>query len=101
MSMLQALLAATGRGRRVPRSGFARLTTKNGPRDFYKGKGAAAPGHHTRKGGYTMLSWKLPKYMVPDLTGFEASARAPPAAPPVHTAPSRAWLRRCLTSSPP
>mmetsp|Transcript_27766 Transcript_27766/g.49591 ORF Transcript_27766/g.49591 Transcript_27766/m.49591 type:complete len:93 (+) Transcript_27766:179-457(+) len=71
MSMLSALLAATARGRRVPRNGFNRLTTKNGPRDYYKGKGAQAPGFHTRKGGYKMLSWKMPKYMVPDLRGFE------------------------------
>jgi hypothetical protein len=48
--MLSALLAATARGRRVPRNGFNRLTTKNGPRDYYKGKGAQPPGFHTRKG---------------------------------------------------
>uniref|UniRef100_A0A061QPF9 Large subunit ribosomal protein L41, mitochondrial n=2 Tax=Tetraselmis sp. GSL018 TaxID=582737 RepID=A0A061QPF9_9CHLO len=71
MAFVQALLSAAARGRRVPRSGFSRLTTKNGPRNYYKGKGAIAPGFHTRKGGYKMLSWKLPKYIIPDLSGFE------------------------------
>mmetsp|Transcript_13478 Transcript_13478/g.34962 ORF Transcript_13478/g.34962 Transcript_13478/m.34962 type:complete len:92 (-) Transcript_13478:34-309(-) len=91
MAVLEKLMAATARARRVPRTGFERLTPKNGPRDFYKGKGAAAPGHHTRKGGYTMLSWKLPKYMVPDLTGFELKPYVDPSAvrPNAKTPPAK------------
>lgn len=50
MSVLGALAAALGRGRRVPRLGFTRLTTKQGPRTYYKGKGAAPTGEHTSKG---------------------------------------------------
>jgi hypothetical protein len=50
MSVLGALAAALVRGRRVPRTGFTRLTTKQGPRGYYKGKGAAATGKHTSKG---------------------------------------------------
>jgi large subunit ribosomal protein L41 len=50
MSVLGALAAAMGRGRRVPRVGFVRLTTKQGPRGYYKGKGVAATGTHTSKG---------------------------------------------------
>lgn len=50
MSVLGALAAVLTRGRRVPRTGFTRLTTKQGPRGYYKGKGAAATGKHTSKG---------------------------------------------------
>ncbi len=50
MSVLGTLAAALGRARRVPRVGFTRLTTKQGPRGYYKGKGAAPTGHHTNKG---------------------------------------------------
>lgn len=50
MSVLGALAAALGRARRVPRVGFTRLTSKQGPRTYYKGKGAASTGHHTSKG---------------------------------------------------
>ncbi|PRW44460.1 39S ribosomal L41- mitochondrial-like [Chlorella sorokiniana] len=71
MSVLGALAAALGRGRRVPRVGFTRLTTKQGPRTYYKGKGAASTGHHTSKGGYTVAEHKLPRYIVPDLSGFK------------------------------
>ncbi|KAI3428746.1 hypothetical protein D9Q98_007569 [Chlorella vulgaris] len=60
-----------GRGRRVPRVGFVRLTTKQGPRGYYKGKGVAATGTHTSKGGYTQLESKQPQFVVPDLTGFK------------------------------
>lgn len=50
MGVLGALAAALGRGRRVPRVGFTRLTSKQGPRGYYKGKGAASTGQHTSKG---------------------------------------------------
>ena len=48
--MLGMLAAAVGRSRRVPRKGFKQLTSKQGPRNFYKGKGAAPTGVHTNKG---------------------------------------------------
>ena len=66
------------------------MSSKRGNKNHYKGKGASATGHHTRKGGYRLLAWKLPDYVVPDLAGFEvrrrrarraARARAPHAAP--------------------
>lgn len=71
MSVMGALAAALGRARRVPRAGFTRLTTKQGPRGYYKGKGAAPTGHHTSKGGYAIRAERLPQYIVPDLTGFK------------------------------
>lgn len=36
------------------------------------------PRSPTWAGGYKMLSWKLPKYIVPDLTGFEVGSQALP-----------------------
>lgn len=39
----------------MPRKGWTRLTTKIGPREYYKGKGVKAPGHHTSKGGAPSL----------------------------------------------
>ena len=65
------ILAAFARARRVPRRGFNILNTKRAPRGFYKGKGAQATGHHTKMGRYRILQDKLPKYVVPDLTGFK------------------------------
>ena len=50
MSVLGAFAAALGRSRRVPRKGFTLLTSKQGPKNFYKGKGAASTGKHTSKG---------------------------------------------------
>ncbi|KAK9823882.1 hypothetical protein WJX72_006162 [[Myrmecia] bisecta] len=69
--MLGSLLTGLARGRRVPRSGFTALTSKRGPKGFYKGKGAQPTGHHTRKGGYRILKERIPDYVVPDLTGFK------------------------------
>ena len=62
--------------RYAPRRGYNILSSKRGNKNHYKGKGAASTGHHTRKGGYRLLSWKLPDYVVPDLTGFEVRCRA-------------------------
>lgn len=50
MSFWGAVLTALGRNRRVPRKGFTLLTTKQGPRGYYKGKGAASTGRHTKQG---------------------------------------------------
>ena len=52
------------------------MSSKRGNKNHYKGKGAASTGHHTRKGGYRLLPWKLPDYVVPDLTGFQVRRRA-------------------------
>lgn len=55
-------------GRRAPRSGQKVLSSKRGPRNFYKGKGCMSTGRFTRKGGFKYVEEKLPKYIVPDLT---------------------------------
>jgi large subunit ribosomal protein L41 len=55
-------------GRAVPKSGIGALTSKRGPRNFYKGKGCKSTGRHTSKGAYVLMEEKLPKYVVPDLT---------------------------------
>jgi hypothetical protein len=60
----------------APRHGYNILSSKRGNKNHYKGKGASSTGHHTRKGGYRLLAWKLPDYVVPDLAGFEVRARA-------------------------
>lgn len=44
--MLRELLAATVRGA----TKVKQLSPKRGPRNYYKGKGAASVGHHTKKG---------------------------------------------------
>lgn len=85
MGVWGALASAFGRARRVPRVGFTRLTTKQGPRTYYKGKGCAPSGRHTSKGGYHIQQQKLPEYVVPDLKGFElkpyvAYSASPPSA---------------------
>ncbi|KAH7296132.1 hypothetical protein KP509_26G010500 [Ceratopteris richardii] len=46
------------------------LTSKTGPRNYYKGKNCLSTGRHTSKGKYILIAEKLPKYVVPDLTGF-------------------------------
>lgn len=55
-------------GRAVPRTGIKILTSKRGPRNYYKGKGCKPTGRHTSKGGYVLMDEKLPRYIVPDLT---------------------------------
>lgn len=37
-------------GRAVPRTGIKILTSKRGPRNYYKGKGCKSTGRHTSKG---------------------------------------------------
>ena len=48
--MVTGTLALLARGRRVPRTGWAQLTSKIGPKNFYKGKGVPSAGKHTSKG---------------------------------------------------
>ncbi|KAG7672633.1 hypothetical protein Ndes2526B_g08839 [Nannochloris sp. 'desiccata'] len=71
MSAWSMLASAFVRGRRVPRSGYKQLTSKVAPRTYYKGKGCAPTGRHTRKGGYIIEPWRLPEYILPDLSGFK------------------------------
>eukprot|EP00887_Chlorella_sp_A99_P002565 scaffold6.g2565.t1 len=57
-------------GRRVPRKGYSQLSPKQGPRGYYKGKGAASTGRHAGQ-TYRIQEEKLPQYVVPDLSGFQ------------------------------
>lgn len=57
-----------GRGRSVPRQGLLILNSKRGPRNFYKGKGVKNTGKSTSKGGFEVMSERLPNFVVPDLT---------------------------------
>jgi large subunit ribosomal protein L41 len=91
-----ALLSAVGRAhRRVSASGFGALTGKQAPR-FYRGKGATKTGVHTRRGRFHMLESMLPRYTVPDLSGFAlrpyvarfGGARPAAAAPAAGGAPA-------------
>eukprot|EP00898_Chlorokybus_atmophyticus_P001161 jgi/Chlat1/2045/Chrsp17S02515 len=59
------------RGRRALSKGLTQLTSKRGGKDFFKGKGCVPAGQHTRKGGYVLQHWNMPRWKVPDLTGFE------------------------------
>jgi len=69
------LLLGLGRSMRRKRtSSLDILSSKRGPRDYYKGKNCKSTGFHTRKGGYVMVPEKLPNYVVPDLTDFKLKA---------------------------
>ena len=50
------LLGAALRYRRVPSSGFKRLTSKQGNKNYYKGKGVQSTGHHTKLGALSSAS---------------------------------------------
>jgi len=41
------------------------LTTKNGPKDYYKGTGSGSMGRHTRFGGYEIDMRKVRTYVPP------------------------------------
>lgn len=49
------------------------LTTKGGPKDYYKGTGSGAMGQHTRWGGYRVDYLKVRTYVPPnyDIEGLE------------------------------
>lgn len=47
------------------------LTTKQGPKDYYKGTGSGAMGVHTPNGGYKIIWKKVRTYQCPDLKGFK------------------------------
>ncbi|XP_024544221.1 39S ribosomal protein L41-B, mitochondrial-like [Selaginella moellendorffii] len=59
------------RARRVPKKGFLSLSPKRAEKNYYKGKGVINYGRLTKKGGFSVLLHKLPKFVVPDLTGFK------------------------------
>ncbi|XP_071908278.1 uncharacterized protein [Coffea arabica] len=76
--MALGLILGLGRSafRRKRTSSLDILTSKRGPRDYYKGKNCKPTGFHTRKGGYVVVQEKLPNYVVPDLTDFKVHAAA-------------------------
>jgi large subunit ribosomal protein L41 len=41
------------------------LTTKNGPKDYYKGTRSGAMGRHTRRGRYIVMFEKVRTYVYP------------------------------------
>ncbi|XP_017241126.1 uncharacterized protein LOC108213847 [Daucus carota subsp. sativus] len=70
--MALGLILGIGRAfRRKRASSLDILSSKRGPRDYYKGKNCKPTGFHTRKGGYVVVQEKLPNYVVPDLTDFK------------------------------
>jgi hypothetical protein len=71
-----------GRARRVPRAGFKQLTSKIGPRTFYKGKGCTPIGRHTRKGGWRHASSSTRLLRRPAAVGRRPWTR--PAKLPAH-----------------
>ena len=75
MSSFALFLRPFLQARFAPRTGFNILTSKRGNKNFYKGKGGRSLGKHTKLGGYRLLDWKLPDYVVPDLTNFEVRSR--------------------------
>ncbi|XP_057501350.1 uncharacterized protein LOC130785238 [Actinidia eriantha] len=69
------LILGLGRSMRRKRtSSLDILSSKRGPREYYKGKNCKPTGFHTRKGGYVVVPEKLPTYVVPDLTDFKLQA---------------------------
>ncbi|KAJ8619376.1 hypothetical protein MRB53_027905 [Persea americana] len=66
------LILGLGRAMRRKRtSSLDILSSKRGPRDYYKGKNCKPTGFHTRKGGYVVVNEKLPNYVIPNLTDFK------------------------------
>ncbi|WZN61447.1 ribosomal protein L27 [Chloropicon roscoffensis] len=69
---LSGFLRTFTRGLRiVPRKGWKTLDAKRAKKGYVKGKGVKSVGRHTKYGGYTILAHKIPRYIVPDLKGFE------------------------------
>ena len=73
---LSGVLRTFTRGLRiVPRKGWKTLDAKRAKKGYVKGKGVKSVGRHTKYGGYTILAHKIPRYIVPDLKGFEVRTR--------------------------
>ena len=76
MSLVSLFIRPFLLARFAPRSSYASaLSSKRGNKNYYKGKGARPTGHHTKHGGYRIDSWKLPDYVVPDLTNCEVRGK--------------------------
>lgn len=54
--MLGRVFAAAIRAKRAPSKGFWIISSKRGAKNFYKGKGCAPTGRHTRKGNTLHVS---------------------------------------------
>ena len=88
MSVVSGILQAFARrrvrgvpGRIVPSKGWTALDSKRAPHGYVKGKGVKSVGRHTKYGGYKIMAHKIPRYIMPDLSGFTVSAGARPADP--------------------
>lgn len=56
------------------------LTTKNGPKDYYKGTRSGNTGRHTKHGGFVVDFDKVRTYVVPEgLTDFKVCGFCDPA----------------------
>ena len=53
-------------GRAAKRLGYLRLTTKRAKKGYYKGKGAIAPGRHTKR-GYKLDPLRRPNFITPEI----------------------------------
>ena len=70
--MALGLITGLARAMRKKRnSSLNILTSKKGPRDYYKGKNCKSTIFNTRKDGYVLMEEKWRRYIVPDLTGFK------------------------------
>ncbi|XP_003387557.1 PREDICTED: 39S ribosomal protein L41, mitochondrial-like [Amphimedon queenslandica] len=47
------------------------LTSKDGKKSFYKGRGCKPTGFHTRNGQFRVVKSMIPEIVVPDLSEFD------------------------------
>ena len=64
-----------------------RLTSKQGNKDYYKGKRAGAMGTLTAYGNFVPDPLKMRQWVIPDLTGFELRPYVARTCRPVQDAP--------------
>jgi large subunit ribosomal protein L41 len=69
-SLLMLSVSAARWARLGPTQGRGPLTSKRAPH-LKKGYGATGLGSHTKKGFFHINTQLVPKFVVPDLTGFE------------------------------
>ncbi len=107
MSVVSGILQAFARrrvrgvpGRIVPSKGWTALDSKRAPHGYVKGKGVKSVGRHTKYGGYKIMAHKIPRYIVPDLSGFTVSAGAKPSPTPTPSAKARQTTDRTNESEP-
>ena len=72
-------------GRAAKRLGYLRLTTKRAKKGYYKGKGAIAPGRHTKR-GYKLDPLRGPNFITPeiDLASFPLKPYVAKTVPKKH-----------------